>query len=267
MRSHLHRCRAWFRDYTAGFLTGDPDRDLPVRLKIEHTGRVEANMDLLAAALDMPSGDRALAGIMGRLHDVGRFRQLAEYGTFRDAVSVNHAHLGLRELTRHRVLHPLPRDRRREVAAAVVFHNALRLPPHADGRRGLFMRMLRDADKLDIWRVVEECYRQGPPAEGDTVTMNLPDTPGASEAVLARLAAGRLALLEDIRNLNDFKLLQIAWVYDLNLPATYRILRERGHLEGIAATLHRTPAADAAVARALAFLARRGSGQEASGRL
>ena len=155
------------------------------------------------------------------------------------------------------MLHPLPPDRRREVAAAVVFHNALRLPARADGRRRTFMRMLRDADKLDIWRVVEEYYRQGPPPQGDTVTMNLPDTPGASPAVVARLTAGRLALLEDIRNLNDFKLLQIAWVYDLNLPATYRILQARGHLEGIAATLNRTPEASAAVDRALVFVGRR----------
>ena len=65
MQAHLRRCQAWFRDYTAGFLTGEIDRDRPIRLKIDHTARVEANMAVLAGSLDMTPDDRALARIMG----------------------------------------------------------------------------------------------------------------------------------------------------------------------------------------------------------
>ena len=51
------------------------------------------------------------------------------------------------------------------------------------------------------------------------------------------LAAGRVIRLEDIRVLNDFKLLQISWVYDLNFRSSYRLLQQRGHIQALAATI------------------------------
>ena len=256
MRDRLENCRRWFDVYTAGFLTGDAQQDLPLQVKIEHTFEVQANMARLAASLRMDSDDQALAELMGLLHDVGRFRQYREYGTFRDALSVNHARLGLRELGRHRVLCGLHRQARREAAFAIAHHNAMALPPHPNPRCTSFARMLRDADKLDIWRVFGTYYDGGQSLNA-TVDLDLPDTPGYSPAVLDRLRQGRMARLKDVRNRNDFKLLQVAWIYDLNLPAAFRSLLRQGYLAALAATLPPDPALTQAVQQAFDYAADR----------
>jgi hypothetical protein len=40
-----------------------------------------------------------------------------------------------------------------------------------------------------------------------------------------------------MKTLNDFKLLQISWVYDLNFGPTFRAIQERQYVERIAAHL------------------------------
>jgi hypothetical protein len=39
--------------------------------------------------------------------------------------------------------------------------------------------------------------------------------------------------MNDLETLDDFKLLQLAWVYDLNFPRTFEIVKERKYLEKI----------------------------------
>ena len=39
--------------------------------------------------------------------------------------------------------------------------------------------------------------------------------------------------MRSMKTLNDFKLLQMAWIYDVNFPRTFEIVRERGYMEMI----------------------------------
>jgi hypothetical protein len=48
--------------------------------------------------------------------------------------------------------------------------------------------------------------------------------------------------LADVHNRNDFKLLQIAWIHDLNLAPSFALMRDQGHLAALAGTLPRDPA-------------------------
>jgi len=42
-----------------------------------------------------------------------------------------------------------------------------------------------------------------------------------------------LVQISDLKTLTDFKLLQMGWVYDLNFPMTFRIVRGKKFLESI----------------------------------
>jgi hypothetical protein len=74
---------------------------------------------------------------------------------------------------------------------------------------------------------------------------------------VAELAAGRIINLEHVQVLNDFKLLQISWVYDLNFRSSYRLLQQRGHIPLLAATIPPDPAAIQAVELAVTVIARK----------
>jgi putative nucleotidyltransferase with HDIG domain len=259
MRTHLIRCQNWFAAYTRSFFTGGDALDLPLRVKIEHTAAVQANMAQLAGALNWPPEDRLLAELAGLLHDVGRFPQYSKYHTFRDSISENHARLGLREIGRHRVLHGMPTGARRELSFAIAHHNAFNLPAHPDRRRTLLGCMLRDADKLDIWRVFKTYYCDGRRLNA-TVDLDLADTPGYTPAALESLRQGRMVRLADVHNRNDFKLLQIAWIYDLNLAPAFDLMRQQGHLEALARTLPLDPVLRRVVKNTLGYAVSRAAG-------
>jgi len=54
--------------------------------------------------------------------------------------------------------------------------------------------------------------------------------------------------------LNDFKLLQISWIYDLNFRSTYSLLKQRGHIPALAATIPPDDDAAQALAQAVATI-------------
>lgn len=235
----------WFKSYVSGFLAENPDVNDAVRLKEAHTYRVCGNITLLSRKLGLSPEESLLAKTMALFHDLGRFEQYRRYGTFNDRISQNHAELGVAELSRHGVLSACRRSEIDLITCAIAQHNAATLPQGEEDRMLFFMRLLRDADKLDIWNIVCDYYRrrrlQPEEAINKTIELDLPDRPACSPAVVAALYEGRYARMEDLRTLNDFKLLQISWAYDLNFQPSFRMLRKRGYIKQIAASL---PAAE-----------------------
>lgn len=67
--------------------------------------------------------------------------------------------------------------------------------------------------------------------------LDLPDTPDVSEDVLISLQQGEVVSNRQLKTLNDFKLLQMAWVYDINFPPTLQIIHEKRYLNKIRDTL------------------------------
>ena len=90
MKIDRKRALKTFADYTEVY----DSKDEKVRLKIEHTYRVSSLCEQIAQSLDMEEADVDLAWLIGLLHDIGRFEQLKNYGTFNDEQSIDHAQYG-----------------------------------------------------------------------------------------------------------------------------------------------------------------------------
>ena len=137
-----------FNEYVSGYNAADPK----IRLKIDHTFHVASLCERIAVGI----ADPALAWLCGMLHDIGRFEQVRRYGTFVDSVSVDHAALGADLLFREGLLDRfaphLPADRRRILETAIRHHSAYRLPEGLADAEVACCHILRDADKIDIFR-------------------------------------------------------------------------------------------------------------------
>jgi hypothetical protein len=175
--------------------------------------------------------------VVALFHDLGRFEQYRRFGTFRDADSVNHAHLGVRVLTEEGLLRDADPADRTVILRAIALHNRFTLPERLDRRSSLLARLIRDADKLDIWRVFVEFYSLPEGERASAVGLGFPDEPYCTDEVVHRVLNGGMVRLDMLRTLNDFKLLQISWVYDLNVPESFRIAAERDLVGQLAATL------------------------------
>lgn len=233
---HVDRLQAWFDSFSRSFLKGTAEVDTPLLLKIEHTQRVMGNIVRLAHAIGMNAQAVRVAEVIALFHDIGRFDQYHRYGTFNDRQSANHARLGVTVMKKNGVLSPLADDQQAIILDAIQLHNAPTLPPDRSPESLIFLRLIRDADKLDIWRIFAETFtnRRG---SHPTVIQNLPDAPTWSAAILAAIDEKRMARLKNMKSLIDFKLLQLSWVFDLQFDETCRQALMRGNVMEIARTL------------------------------
>lgn len=229
----------WFYAYCRSFYSVSEEDRRNILLKEIHTGRVVDNMRAIVSDSPAAPQDALLAQAVALLHDVGRFPQYARYKTFLDSASENHGALGARVLAEAGILSHLPQREREIIAHSVKFHNAYALPDLGNREVLPFLMLIRDADKLDIWRVFIEYYET--PVEGrpSAVGLGLLDRNEYSGEIVSCIEKGRTASLSMIRTFHDFKLMQLSWVYDLNFRASFRILRERAYLGRITATLPR----------------------------
>ena len=127
--------------------------------KIIHTRHVAANCEALAKYMGLDEYDTDLAWIIGELHDFARFGQAVVTHTFEDSDRFNHAKLGARILFVHGMIEDIIPNYA-EVCGqdklvmykAVYHHSDFALPDDLTDREGIFCGLIRDADKLDIFR-------------------------------------------------------------------------------------------------------------------
>lgn len=239
---------AWFDRFVATFRGESAAGQRNYDLKIEHTYRVRIFAERLAASLALDAEERALAAAIAICHDVGRFPQYRDYGTFNDAVSINHAALAVQTLKREGVLDQLTGTQRDLLLQAVALHNAFTLPAELDPAARRLAMLIRDADKLDIWRVLIEHFTLGVEDRASAVTWELPDTGSCSLPALEEVVAGRILNRNLLATADDFKLLQLSWVFDLNFAESFRILTELGYIATLGGLLPCQPGCDEAVA-------------------
>ena len=233
-QKQLENFRVWFDDYVSGFYGDDKFVNANLKLKEEHSKRTCEEMRYLARQLGLTDEQKRLADAIALLHDIGRFRQFVEYRTYSDFKSVNHCLLGLDVLRSAKVLEGLDDSERQIIEKAIEYHGRKELPGDLDGQCLLFSKLIRDADKLDIFYVVIEYYRQyrENPKEF-MLELEFSDEPTCSPELIDGLLAGRRIDYSRLRTLNDMKLLQLGWVYDVNFPATLKRIKRRRFLEKI----------------------------------
>lgn len=165
-----------FAEYVRNY---DPS-DEKIKLKIDHTYRVAGLCQRIAESLGLSESDVDIAWLLGMLHDIGRFEQIRRFGTFNDAQSVDHAEFGADLLFKEGLIRKfaegyyeeceLARSGNEEaeqiiknnehhnkdtglIEMAIRQHNKYRVKEDLTERQRMFCDILRDADKVDIFKV------------------------------------------------------------------------------------------------------------------
>lgn len=242
----------WFEMYVKQFCTGNERIDSAICLKVTHTKNVALEILGLANSLNLDAEHCYLAEIVAIFHDIGRFEQYLRYHTYSDQKSEDHAKLGLEVIASTGVISRLPLYEQELVRNVVAHHNRASLPQGDDQKFLLLLKLLRDADKIDILHVVTEHYAGF--NRNEAINIGLSDSTEISTKIIDSILDSRLADVNDMKTVNDFKLLQVGWVFDLNFPRTYQIFKQRRYLEKLSAALPQTDTVVNAIASARSFL-------------
>lgn len=232
----LNLFKDWFRNYSKTFITSNPDEQKGIILKEVHTEKVCENIRYITKDLLMTKEEINLAECIALFHDIGRFPQLQRYKTFRDSASVNHGVLGAETLKELNLLDKLSDREQKIILNAVKYHNAFKMPHLGTSEEAHFLRLIRDADKLDIWRIFLEYYENKEDI-GSLAGLGLSDTEGYSKSLLSSIYKKEMIALSDVHNLNDYRLLHLSWIFDLNFRASFKLFSERDYLDRFLAAL------------------------------
>ena len=231
MEELLKKMHTWMDAYMKRFVTDDEEVMQGIRIKMIHTGYVTAIARELAQELALDQHDVQLAEIMGLFHDIGRFRQYSIYKTFNDAQSEDHADLGLKVLDEEMpYLAELTAEDAELVRFAIRNHNKKEIEPVADKRKLLFAKILRDADKLDIYRVLSP-YLAPDGVDKAPKFIKADASQLVSPDFVRDFAEGKQADYHRLRTHGDRKLVRLMWVYDVNFSWTLRKMVERGYID------------------------------------
>ncbi len=229
----LNSLKRWFPEYTRRFRSDLAGFNKNISLKIKHTGRVHYHILKLADSLQLAASDRRLAEATALLHDVGRFRQLQRYNTFDDRVSADHAALALRVIEEEGCLARATGPEQALVRFAVGNHNKLRLPAGANPLQLFFLKLIRDADKLDIFELIVANYRQEKAGLNPAIDFGLADSPGYEQRYIDDILHNRICDNRFLKNSNDVKLMRLSWIFDLNFAYSFTRVRNTGYLANI----------------------------------
>lgn len=253
----LPELKHWFDAYAQRYCHDDPSIQTSINLKVKHTYRVCAAARDIGASEHLSKEELCLVETAALLHDIGRFEQFRRYRTFLDQCSEDHAALGVKIIQAEGLLESLATSDIDLICRVVQYHNKAALPVTEDERFLFFLKLVRDADKVDIWYVVTQYYQNAGEKRNAVIELDLPDDETISDSACQSLMKGEIVKITDVRNLNDFKLLQIGWIYDLNFKRTFQIVSERNYLQKLHQALpqnsHRV---DQIIHRAQAYLAR-----------
>ena len=222
-----------YDEYVDGYR--NPDRSLPsmMHLKRVHTGFVVKNAELIADGEKFDAETREAALAAALLHDTGRYEQIKLYNTFRDADSVDHAVFSHDIVKEKGWLDSLVTDaqKRDAILNAVLYHNRRDIPDGLDRLTETCSHTVRDADKLDIFRVLEDQVEHTDWRSDSRAFWNLAVSAPPNPVVVDCIENRMPVAYQDITSLADFVLIQVGWMISgLHYQTSRRICRERDHL-------------------------------------
>lgn len=208
----------------ARYLRQYDTEDAKIRLKIVHTYGVVQSAQALAAALSLSDEDSDLARHIALLHDIGRFEQLRRYHSFDDSI-IPHAELSLSILFDDGMIEEFLPERSYDsiIYTAIRNHGLYQMDQSLTGRELLHSRIIRDADKLDNFRVKEQ----------DSIEAMLDVEEGAlgreeiSDHILQCFLNRTPIKNADRVTHMDMWISYIGYIYDLNFPESRRIVADR----------------------------------------
>lgn len=238
-----------FAEYVRNY---DPS-DEKIKLKIDHTYRVAGLCQRIAESLGLSEPDVDIAWLLGMLHDIGRFEQIRRFGTFNDAQSVDHAEFGADLLFKEGLIRKFaegyyeecelaePENQEDEqiiknnehhnkdtglLEMAIRQHNKYRVKEDLTERQRMFCDILRDADKVDIFKVnadipMEIIY--------DVTTEELKNGIITKE-VLESFYKKKTVLKSVRRSAVDHIVGHISLLFELVYKESYRQAKEQGYV-------------------------------------
>lgn len=192
--------------------------------KFEHTFKVVSANNKIISSLNLSDRENYISTIIALFHDYARFIQIKTYDSFNDHATRDHADWAIELLFDNNELDNfvtnLTGEEKEIIRLAIKNHNKFSIEEGLTESQNMFCKIIRDADKLDIFRIASEKFS------------------------VEKYNIG-LLLDEDIKNFYDHKIYRtkkevdfyshvicfLSFIYDINFKKSFEILATEQYIK------------------------------------
>lgn len=225
----LDEMYAFFENHVKGFQFTEKDRELMRSIKYEHTMRVTKLCVEIGKSVFDKEEEIMLCQIIGLFHDIGRWKQYFVYRKFLDYETEDHAKLSVDVLIENNVLESFDEYHRKIILDSIFEHNKIAIKNINDGYILKFAKIIRDADKIDNYIVEYDNFDSKD--KNKRIEAIFPESSGISDEVYEAIRKRELVDSRFRRNNNDFKFAKLAWIFDMNFPKSFQIVKENQYVD------------------------------------
>lgn len=224
---NLKKALESFKEYLKDYDIEDGN----IKLKVKHTYEVVNKSEYISKGLGLDQENIELAKLIALLHDIGRFEQVKQTNDFLDSKSFDHANYGVKVLFEDNLIRKFVEDNKYDniIKKAIYNHNKYKIEENLNDAELLHSKIIRDADKLDNFRVKEtEHFRNIFPSKYNPQTINYELI---SPKVYKDFMNHKCIKLADRETQIDFWICVIAFIFDLNFKISLKYLKEKDYID------------------------------------
>lgn len=189
--------------------------------KYKHSIRVSKICEVLAKLLNFSEEDTYVLKLIGLLHDIGKFEQIKLKDNYNDT-EFDHALYGVMLLFKEGLIENYDVDPKYYdlIEFSILNHNRYKIEDTSDAKKILFAKLIRDAEKIDIFEMYTYLKSHNLKVIDDNVTNEVTIQFRKHELINRKIRKTKADLLISI----------VAFVFDINFNESLKIIYEQNYL-------------------------------------
>lgn len=219
----IKKAKQEFKRYVENY---NPE-DEKIKIKITHIERVAGISKKIAQNLKLSEEEIQLAEVIGLLHDIGRFEQIRLYNTFNDKESINHGEFAVKILFEDGLIRKFIETDKYDkiIKLAIVNHNRTYIEEGLTERELLHAKIIRDADKADIYSVLISENKKTIWGKEDLSKEKI------SDEIYREYIEDKRINYKERKTCADTLVCHFNYVFDLNFESTKQIIKENEYID------------------------------------
>ena len=219
----IKKAKQEFKRYVENY---NPE-DEKIKIKINHIERVAGISKKIAQNLKLSEEEIQLAELIGLLHDIGRFEQIRLYNTFSDKDSINHGEFAVKILFEDGLIRKFIETDKYDkiIKLAIINHNRTYIEEGLTERELLHAKIIRDADKTDIYSVLISESKKTIWGKEDLSKEKI------SDEIYREYIEDRRINYKERKTCADTLVCHFNYVFDLNFESTKQIIKENKYID------------------------------------
>ncbi len=215
---NLEKAKQEFLKYTENY-----NLDIEnIKAKQTHSLRVMEISKQIAEGIGLSKEDIELATLIGLLHDIARFEQYTQYGTYNDLASFDHGDFGAQILFNDMRKYVDTNEYDEIIIKAVRNHNKFKVEDGLTEKEILFSKIIRDADKIDIFYQSVVRFWKGKEQEVNNSTI--------SQDVIEQIKNCSQTKRKLDETPIDNVMRVVAFIFDLNFKSSFKVLKKEDYI-------------------------------------